>query len=241
MDSGNSRKRKHSDHVAASPLGMLVDGEAARDFQTNDSALSARGTPAGNIYSGLTLGGDTRAILGNIFYTTHNNVTPSTQQTAEEKRHEKLMETLAFDRMDFRRATIEPAHTRTCQWIFEEEAFSKWRDAAFRATNHGFLWIKGKPGSGKSTLMKCILNHITSHAPECNIISFFFNARGESLERSTEGCYRSLLHQMLKAFPKLRTSIRIPHSLGKGKLHRSQCFKTSFTRRPFRCSKSTWS
>jgi hypothetical protein len=195
---------------------MLVDSEAARDFQTNDRALSARGTPAGNIYSGLTLGGDTRAILGNIFYTTHNNVTPSTQQTAEEKRHEKLMETLAFDRMDFRRATIEPAHTRTCRWIFEEEAFSKWRDAAFRATNHGFLWIKGKPGSGKSTLMKCILNHITSHAPECNIISFFFNARGESLERSTEGCYRSLLHQMLKAFPKLRTSIRIPHSLGKG-------------------------
>jgi hypothetical protein len=65
----------------------------------------------GTFIRGLTLGGDTRAILGNIFYTTHNNVTPSTQQTAEEKRHEKLMETLAFDRMDFRRATIEPAHT----------------------------------------------------------------------------------------------------------------------------------
>ena len=193
MDSGNSRKRKHIDDVAASPLGMLVDAETARDFQINDRALSARGTPAGNIYSGLTLGGDTRAILGNVFYTTHNNVANPGQQTAEEKRRDeegreenrrqKLMDTLAFDRMDFRRATIEPAHTRTCHWIFEEEEFTRWRDPAFRDTNHGFIWIKGKPGSGKSTLMKSILNYMTRHASECKIVSFFFNARGGRLER----------------------------------------------------------
>jgi hypothetical protein len=216
MDSGNSRKRKHSDAVAASPLGMLVDAETARDFQLSDSGLSARGAPAGNIYSNITLGGETRAVLGNVFYTTNNNVTNPSERNAEEERHDKLMDTLAFDRMDFRRATIETAHTRTCQWIFEEKEFARWRDPAYRDTNHGFLWIKGKPGSGKSTMMKCILDHMTKHASECKIISFFFNARGERLERSTEGCYRSLIHQMLAAFPELRTTIQIPQSLSRG-------------------------
>lgn len=216
MESENPRKRKHSDVVAAPPLGMLVEAEAVRDYQLNDSGPSAGGNQVGNIYSGLTLGGQTRAILGNVFYTTHNNVTNSSEHTAEEEGHEKLMKDLAFDRMDFRRATIDPAHTRTCQWIFEEEAFLCWRNPAFRDKNHGFLWIKGKPGSGKSTLMKVILNHMTSHAPECTTVSFFFNARGEGLERSTEGCYRSLLHQMLQQVPRLHSSIQIPHSLSKG-------------------------
>ena len=213
MESENPRKRKHSDVVAAPPLGMLVEAEAVRDYQLNDSGPSAGGNQVGNIYSGLTLGGQTRAILGNVFYTTHNNVTNSSEHTAEEEGHEKLMKDLAFDRMDFRRATIDPAHTRTCQWIFEEEAFLCWRNPAFRDKNHGFLWIKGKPGSGKSTLMKVILDHLKCLAPECKIVSFFFNARGDRLERSTEGCYRSLLHQMLEQFPKLRASIQIAHSL----------------------------
>jgi hypothetical protein len=130
MASENFRKRKHSDVVAASPLDLLAGAEVARDqqqSQINSEGLIARGTPAGNVYSGLTLGGDTRAILGNVFYTTHNNVTSPSDRTAEEERREErgrakeqresLMNTLAFDRMDFRKATVEPAHTRTCQWI----------------------------------------------------------------------------------------------------------------------------
>ncbi|KAM0699721.1 hypothetical protein Q7P36_000724 [Cladosporium allicinum] len=177
------------DAVAASPLGMLLDAEAARDFQLHDSELSARGTQSGNTYSGLTLGGETRAILGNVSYVTYNNVTNPSEQPAEEKRRGKLLRTLEFDRMNHRQLTVGPAHTLTC-----------------------------KPGSGKSTLMKFILNNMTHRrrARECKTMSFFFNARGEYLERSTEGCYRSLLHQMLQQFPRLHDSIRIPQPLSKG-------------------------
>jgi hypothetical protein len=66
------------------------------------------------------------------------------------------------------------------------------------------FWIKGKPGSGKSTLMKCVLEHIRRQPGACTIASFFFNARGEPFERSIEGCYRTLLHQLLTHVPKLR-------------------------------------
>lgn len=36
------------------------------------------------------------------------------------------------------------------------------------------------------------------------VISFFFNARGESLEKSTVGMYRSLLLQLLEQCPRLQ-------------------------------------
>ena len=127
------------DAVAASPLGMLLDAEAARDFQLHDSELSARGTQSGNTYSGLTLGGETRAILGNVSYVTYNNVTNPSEQPAEEKRRGKLLRTLEFDRMNHRQLTVGPAHTLTCQWILEEEAFQRWRNPGFREANHGFL------------------------------------------------------------------------------------------------------
>src|SRR4051812_20276076 len=36
------------------------------------------------------------------------------------------------------------------------------------------------------------------------VISFFFNARGTDLEKSTIGMYRSLLLQLLQSFPELQ-------------------------------------
>ena len=50
---------------------------------------------------------------------------------------------------------IEPAHQDTYGWIFANEnlGFLKWL-----ASKEPFYWIRGKPASGKSTLMKMVLN-----------------------------------------------------------------------------------
>jgi len=87
--------------------------------------------------------------------------------------------------------------------------YLRWKAPEFRASHHGFLWIKGKPGAGKSTLMKHALRHEQSlERRDTTIISFFFNARGHELEKTTEGMYRSLVHQVYKAFP-----YRLPEDL----------------------------
>jgi hypothetical protein len=44
--------------------------------------------------------------------------------------------------------------------------------------------------------MKNLMRHIEAAEVGDKIISFFFNARGATLERTTEGLYRSLLYQM---------------------------------------------
>ena len=57
--------------------------------------------------------------------------------------------------------------------------------------------------------MKHALQHAQKHQhSDVHIMSFFFNARGYGLEKSTEGMYRSLLHQLYSRFPD-----RIPEPL----------------------------
>jgi hypothetical protein len=74
----------------------------------------------------------------------------------------------------------------------------------------GFLWIKGNPGTGKSTLMKLLFEKTKLNAkgdPSQITLSFFFLSRGTVEEKSTTGLYRSLLHQLFEKAVELRDSL----------------------------------
>ena len=113
------------------------------------------------------------------------------------------MESLRYQALDARYATIKTAHTRTCRWLLKKSEYQDWLDVNKTPDHHGFLWIRGKPGSGKSTLTKFAVENARKATSE-TVISFFFNARGEDLEKSTRGMYQSLLFQILKAIPDLQ-------------------------------------
>lgn len=49
----------------------------------------------------------------------------------------------------------------------------------------------------------------------CVTASFFFNARGEYLEKSVIGMYRSLLHQLFTGYPELQTLLDNPEVLAR--------------------------
>ncbi|KAK3614150.1 hypothetical protein LTR22_027882 [Elasticomyces elasticus] len=100
--------------------------------------------------------------------------------------------------MDSRRSTLKSAWSTTCQWLLKHPAYISWIDLEQLRQHQGLLWIKGKPGAGKSTLMKFAHAHGLKHGTKDEIlISFFFNARGDELEKSAVGMYRSLLLQIL--------------------------------------------
>ncbi|KAI1085619.1 hypothetical protein F5B20DRAFT_567549 [Whalleya microplaca] len=95
--------------------------------------------------------------------------------------------------------SIKKAHAKTCQWFLKCPQYHDWLDANKFGIHNGLLWIKGKPGAGKSTLMKFIHSHARRTMKEKTIISFYFNARGAELEKSTVGLYRSLVLQLIEA------------------------------------------
>ncbi|KAI4598781.1 hypothetical protein KJ359_002673 [Pestalotiopsis sp. 9143b] len=114
-----------------------------------------------------------------------------------------LLESLRFDQIDARQSTIKKAYSSTCRWFLKNPLYKQWESKDPSQDDNHFLWIKGKPGAGKSTLMKYLHQQILKRGDGITI-SFFFNARGEDLEKSTVGLYRSLLLQLLEKRPDLQ-------------------------------------
>jgi hypothetical protein len=157
------------------------------------------------VFDHSTVRDNARAHFGNVYQnyygTVHQNaasIAPLTGGTGRE-----ITDALKFDGMDMRRATVKLPSGNTCQWFFNSPEYKEWRSPSMHAKHCGFLWIRGKPGAGKSTLMRLAVKHADDIFTGDLRISFFFNAKGASLERSLEGMYRTLLYQLLLQCPGL--------------------------------------
>jgi ankyrin repeat protein len=122
-----------------------------------------------------------------------------------DEQREDLLESLKFKQIDARQMTIKTAHAKTCRWLLKNSQYLKWLDTSMLNEHHGFLWIKGNAGTGKSTLMKFALHNAHKTMKDRIVLSFFFNARGEDIDKSTIGTYRSLLLQLLRCLPALKS------------------------------------
>ncbi|KAH6714506.1 Pfs, NB-ARC and ankyrin domain protein [Leptodontidium sp. MPI-SDFR-AT-0119] len=129
---------------------------------------------------------------------------PSRSLLNDEQR-KSLLDSLRFEQIDARQTTIKTAHAKTCRWLLKSEQYLDWLDTIKVGEHHGFLWIKGKAGTGKSTLMKFALSNAHTTMKDHIVLSFFFHARGGDMEKCTIGTYRSLLLQLLKRLPPLQS------------------------------------
>jgi len=118
----------------------------------------------------------------------------------------ELHSALYLPDLDFRMNQIDAPFQDTFHWIFDLPIFSKWLQEG-----SGLFWIRGKPGSGKSTLMKFIcqseqtwnLMHDWRTGSMEIQASFFFHYRGSAVQKSLEGVLRSLVVQLLKPFVRM--------------------------------------
>ena len=119
----------------------------------------------------------------------------------------KCLHLLAYADMESRLYAIDDPERDTCQWLFSNSKYQQWLLRQDLDLSHGLLWIKGKPGSGKSTLMKHAFLKTKSDVPasRCISLGFFFNARGAAIEKTPDGLYRSLVHQLIQQCPDVRS------------------------------------
>ncbi|UQC88775.1 uncharacterized protein CLUP02_14300 [Colletotrichum lupini] len=124
------------------------------------------------------------------------------------RRQHQTLQSLKFDQIKTRQEAIKKSHRDTFNWIFEEEntTFSQWLES-----ENGFYWIRGKPGSGKSTLMKFLVSHQTTKlklrkwGDGCTTViasHYFWNA-GNTMQKSQLGLLQTLLYEVLKEVPDL--------------------------------------
>ncbi|KAI0835337.1 hypothetical protein F5Y06DRAFT_138452 [Hypoxylon sp. FL0890] len=133
-----------------------------------------------------------------------------------------LVSSLDVPELHRRFEDIEKRSRYTFEWIYENDdlEFSSWL-----RSGKGVYWISGKPGSGKSTLMKFIFDDprtrdLLKHWRDENdpiIAGFFFHHRGSVLQKSLEGLIRSIVAQILRQRPALANFLTplVEASLGK--------------------------
>ena len=123
----------------------------------------------------------------------------------------QFLEQLRFSDMTDRDDRISDAYEKTFTWIFKDDR-SLWVNFVdWLRTDASIYWITGKPGSGKSTLMKYIGTH--QRMPELLGIwaeplplitaSFYLWNSGAEIQMSQTGLLRSLLFQVLNRVPDL--------------------------------------
>ncbi|KAF7164517.1 hypothetical protein CNMCM6106_001035 [Aspergillus hiratsukae] len=137
---------------------------------------------------------------------------PNPHQCSLHERRQCLLDSLRFEQINSRKSTIRTALAKTCGWFLHHPDYQAWLDPGKLTQHHGFLWISGKPGAGKSTIMKFAYSSMKKKSRNKHAItaSFFFNARGEYLEKSILGMYRSLLLQLLEGYPDLQAVLDDP-------------------------------
>ncbi|KAH7129943.1 hypothetical protein B0J13DRAFT_133795 [Dactylonectria estremocensis] len=134
-----------------------------------------------------------------------------------------LLDALAYKSMYDREEEVTEAHDKTLEWIFDgtvlddthrnlfSSEFKSWMSASDLGS---IYWITGKPGSGKSTLVRFLSHHPVAMdhlrywakgRPVCTA-GFFFWTSGSQEQRSQTGLLRYLLHQLLSANPELMPS-----------------------------------
>ena len=108
----------------------------------------------------------------------------------------ECLKSLYFLNMEQREYLVQSTANNTCTWLLDHKKYTTWL-----ARPHTLLWIAGKPGAGKSTLIRYALQKVS--CSEDAIASFFFYGRGSDLQKSSYGLFRSLLHQLLDKIPEM--------------------------------------
>lgn len=127
-----------------------------------------------------------------------------------------------FDEIGKREKLITDAYESTFSWVFRRtpvieageylwSSFPKWLEGDDKSV----FWITGKPGSGKSTLMKFILssNELRRFLEKwaggfpLHVTSFYAWIAGSDLQKSHLGLMRTVLHQCLQSHPGLASAV----------------------------------
>lgn len=124
-----------------------------------------------------------------------------TSTTAEQKA-QKLVQSLRFSQMQYRRDDIPEAHKETFKWCSDSKAspFPDWLEK-----DSDLFWICGKAGSGKSTLMKFMSKdekswkYLRTWSQDRTLVfaHHYFWCLGTAMQKSLSGLLHSMLCQIL--------------------------------------------
>lgn len=153
----------------------------------------------------------------NSILTQHNDLRALADERQVADAQQRILDSLQFSQIQERRHQIHGAHKETYQWILRSapNQSQRWDNLIAWLSSctepRRIYWIYGKPGSGKSTMMRfleqniVIPDHMLPWTENRTVLSaqYFFWNPGHKLQNSFTGLLRSLLMQLLEQAPNL--------------------------------------
>ncbi|KAF7555901.1 hypothetical protein G7Z17_g1773 [Cylindrodendrum hubeiense] len=81
---------------------------------------------------------------------------------------------------------------QTGVWLRGTKKYQQWQ----KSDDHGFIWVKGAPGAGKSVLSAAVIGDLQTEEPHAHVLFFFFRQIVES-NRYPANLIRDWLAQLL--------------------------------------------
>jgi len=157
---------------------------------------------------------NTGAVVDNPVHNTQYSDALPTQEAQQ-----YILDSLEFETMRDRYEAISEAHDKTFNWIFQADMGedTKWSNyAKWLREGEGIYWVNGKAGSGKSTLMRYIvedwrtrrmLEYWARRDKKLITTNFFFWKSGAIDQASQLGLLRSLMFEILTIIPSMMPSV----------------------------------
>jgi hypothetical protein len=143
------------------------------------------------------------------------SVSPEDEADVRNAVRKRILGSLRYQSMSSRFDSITNAHPETFEWACKASSSNQlyWDNLGdWLRSGTGVLWVNGKPGSGKSTLMKHILekknspwsylHQWSSGYKLCIAHHFFWNSRADE-QKSKAGMLRAILFSVLDEWPDL--------------------------------------
>ncbi|KAF4943280.1 hypothetical protein FGADI_13518 [Fusarium gaditjirri] len=196
--------------------------------QSNEAEITSLRRNIDTLRSGLQVNFLSPEALGQI-----RDVVSLSDRATLKVRESCILSALRFQLMDERYDDVAEAHDKTFEWIFgsfnsdsDEDPLRRSNVASQKPMENpgaranfvdwirhgnGIFHISGKPGSGKSTLMKYLCRqyetkkHLDVWAAGKSLVfaNFFFWNPGTTMQKSLRGLIRGLLHAILSNAPEL--------------------------------------
>ncbi|KAK6821273.1 hypothetical protein PG987_015673 [Apiospora arundinis] len=209
----NEYRKGHTD------AGSLIQNHITTEFKKNEEAVKLHVTQETS---------QAKDSLNEHIGLAFRGVIKQGQDAQLDAKRRRLLQSLKFDRMNERRNLVNSSHPQTFTWMLRDgsevngslrpdgtpdrqnddrelsyesnswDSFSDW----LRSTGTVY-WISGKPGSGKTTLIKFLLDqprlqeYLDLWRPDSTVISHFFWRPGNTMQQSIRGLLCSLLYQLL--------------------------------------------
>ncbi|KAI4263815.1 MAG: hypothetical protein L6R42_001051 [Xanthoria sp. 1 TBL-2021] len=201
---GQSKNLEQQLSQVSSDLKSCRSGFAIRLRSEIDKHITA--SEAQHVVTREKINAHVTRTMQDLSFSQREQLSEQTKRQHSMQQYDQIRNSLWFNEIHTRMNDIEESHADTFQWIFQDDKTYLWDSfSGWLKEGSQVYWISGKAGSGKSTLMRFLVEDSRtgellaqwSLGRKPLVIKFYFWLSGTEMQRSLKGFLCSVIYQLV--------------------------------------------